>query len=83
MFYFPCDSCLLCIPQLTFLMIFSSAHPLVPGKTTLSIYGQHQLQGRSLLVHLDTIIIGRKCEAEKVNVPTFQQHSVVLNMFCF
>lgn len=45
----------------------------------LSIYGQHQLQVARLLVYTDAIILGRECEAEKVNVLTFLQHSVILS----
>lgn len=34
-----------------------------------------------MLVHTDAIILGGECEAEKVNVLTFLQRSVILSMF--
>lgn len=36
-----------------------------------------------MLVHTDAIILGGECEAEKVNVLTFLQRSVILSMFVF
>lgn len=49
------------------------------GKETLGVYGQHQLRVVRLLVHVDADILGGECEAEKVNVLTFLQHSVILS----
>lgn len=49
------------------------------GKQTLSIYGQRQLQVAGLLVYIDAIILGGEREAEKVNVLTFLQRSVILS----
>lgn len=36
-----------------------------------------------MLVHIDAIVLGGECEAEKVNVLTFPQRSVILSMFVF
>lgn len=49
------------------------------GKEMLGVYGQHQLRVVRLLVHVDADILGGECEAEKVNVLTFLQHSVILS----
>lgn len=53
--------------------------PLVPGKRNVGCLWAASVAGGEMLVHVDADILGGECEAEKVNVLTFLQHSVILS----